>query len=341
MSTTDTSEKGLETLIMRHLTGVDGLGSGPEGVVQEVPLPAGNGWLADIRLLKSVGDGDGDPGKQGRNGKANGSMSSGTEQTSGDGGRSSGCRLLSSSKVTLPEAYAGCRGTLAVRHEEDALCWLWAYPALLPWPSPVWWLYTPVVGNTRWPGDLWGVDARGELLILECKQCRRGDDPFHDFVRYHRPGRDEFTAAHWLTKWARHLRAERAFPDATTERPAGRTDGLLPRSNRRAHIRRWPALAALMDAHIRSPEYEEAVRAALRVREQAGNPSPHYMALMVVSADQDVLAGVAEASSRELQKVAGEGRVHVVTTRADVATACALRVSCAPGALAPGGGRRR
>lgn len=38
--TTNTSEKGLETLIMRHMTGVDGLAVTP-GVVAEAPAPYG------------------------------------------------------------------------------------------------------------------------------------------------------------------------------------------------------------------------------------------------------------------------------------------------------------
>jgi type I restriction enzyme R subunit len=46
MPTSDTSEKGLETLIMLHMTGVDGLAPEPEGLVRETPLPAGSGWLA-------------------------------------------------------------------------------------------------------------------------------------------------------------------------------------------------------------------------------------------------------------------------------------------------------
>jgi len=45
MSTTDISEKGLETLIFRHLTGVSGLEPVAEGVVAEAPRPEGNGWL--------------------------------------------------------------------------------------------------------------------------------------------------------------------------------------------------------------------------------------------------------------------------------------------------------
>ena len=44
---TDTSEKGLETLIMRHMTGVDGLSSGAAGIVAKTaPQTGGSGWFA-------------------------------------------------------------------------------------------------------------------------------------------------------------------------------------------------------------------------------------------------------------------------------------------------------
>jgi type I restriction enzyme, R subunit len=46
MPTSDTSEKGLETLIMLHLTGVDGLAPVAEGIIAETPFPSGSGWLA-------------------------------------------------------------------------------------------------------------------------------------------------------------------------------------------------------------------------------------------------------------------------------------------------------
>jgi type I restriction enzyme R subunit len=50
--TTDTTEKGLESLIMRHLTGTDGLAVEPAGAVRETPgqyaaaKAAGAGWIA-------------------------------------------------------------------------------------------------------------------------------------------------------------------------------------------------------------------------------------------------------------------------------------------------------
>ncbi|HEY5953774.1 MAG TPA: hypothetical protein VIT18_05385 [Terrimicrobiaceae bacterium] len=44
---TDTTEKGLETLIMRHMTGADGLSSGASGIVAETaPKTGGSGWFA-------------------------------------------------------------------------------------------------------------------------------------------------------------------------------------------------------------------------------------------------------------------------------------------------------
>src|SRR5260370_23230600 len=47
MPTTDSSEKGLEVLIMLHMTGSDGLECDPDaGTVPGTPLLDGTGWLA-------------------------------------------------------------------------------------------------------------------------------------------------------------------------------------------------------------------------------------------------------------------------------------------------------
>ncbi|MDP2798338.1 MAG: type I restriction endonuclease, partial [Deltaproteobacteria bacterium] len=44
---TDTSEKGLETMIMRHMTGTDGLAPEAGGQLAESPVPVGgSGWIA-------------------------------------------------------------------------------------------------------------------------------------------------------------------------------------------------------------------------------------------------------------------------------------------------------
>ena len=44
--TTDTSEKGLETLIMRHMTGTDGLAVAPNMVAERPPPYGGTGYIA-------------------------------------------------------------------------------------------------------------------------------------------------------------------------------------------------------------------------------------------------------------------------------------------------------
>jgi len=44
--TTDTSEKGLESIIMRHMTGEDGLSVAPDVAAAKVPPFAGTGYIA-------------------------------------------------------------------------------------------------------------------------------------------------------------------------------------------------------------------------------------------------------------------------------------------------------
>ena len=44
--TTDTTEKGLETLIMRHMTGEDGLAVAPNSIAEGPPPSGGTGYVA-------------------------------------------------------------------------------------------------------------------------------------------------------------------------------------------------------------------------------------------------------------------------------------------------------
>ena len=221
--------------------------------------------------------------------------------------------------VDLPAEYRADADELDLKHEEEALCWLWGYPDVFPWPSPVAWLYTPVVGNDRWPGDLWGVDSHGDLIVIEAKQCKRRDDPFKDFVAYHRRDRRELSAAHWQKKWDKHLRAELSFPDGSSERPEGKTAGILPRSNKRRHIRRWSKIANRIDLDIRSPHYFNTVMSYLQTRDTSGDPVPYYVALMIQPGQsKEVFTAKAQYSARELQRLVGSDRV------------CGVAISCKP-----------
>jgi hypothetical protein len=215
--------------------------------------------------------------------------------------------------VDLPIEYRDSNLLVDTKHEEDALCWLWAFPSILPWPNPIAWLYTPVVGNSRWPGDLWGIDSAGDLLVIEAKQCKRRDDPFVDFVKFHHPTHEEFSAVHWRRKWERHFSAELTFPNGWSERPPGKTDGILPRSNKRSHLRRWPSLSRRIDDQIRANHYSETVKRYLQTRDQSHDPAPHYLALMIETAhNHPILTEVAKQSARDLQGVAGVHHVGVI-----------------------------
>ena len=220
-------------------------------------------------------------------------------------------------QFTTPVEYRDGGGPMHVRHEEDAVTWLWAFPQLVCWPRPLEWLYTPVVGNRRWPGDLWGIDDGGELLILECKQCRRRDDPFADFLRFHQPDREELTASHWKRKFSLHLAAELKYANGMQERPRGRTAGILPRSNRRTHLRRWPELVAMIDSRIRDSAYATTVSGYLEVRAKAGNPIPNYLAYIIQSREtMPVLTPAALTSARGLQARVGPERVGLLVVMA-------------------------
>ena len=212
--------------------------------------------------------------------------------------------------VKIPSEYDDLNLFVNTKHEEDALCWLWAFPSIFPWPRQVAWLYTPVVGNTRWPGDLWGIDSEGDLLIIEAKECKRRDDPFVDFVRFHNPFREELYASHWQLKWEKHFLAEISFPNGWSERPLGKTDGILPRSNKRKHLRRWPSLCQKIDDQIRNRQYDQKVKRYLQIRDQRHYPEPYYLALMIEThQNHQILTNVAKKSALALQTITKDNHV--------------------------------
>ncbi len=220
---------------------------------------------------------------------------------------------MSETIVDLPSVYQNHDDLIVVDHEEEAVCWLWAYPELLPWNHPVTWLYTPVVGKHRWPGDLWGLDTKGNLLVIEAKRCGRRNNPFEDFVPYHRDGREELSAAHWMSKWKGHMHSELRLTDSTAEPTEGHTDGILPRSNRRQHLRRWMSLAKQIDSAIRTTGYCRKVDKALRTRATSSDPTPFYIALMIESRrNGHVLNDSLERSARELRQKVTRDHVMVV-----------------------------
>jgi len=218
----------------------------------------------------------------------------------------------------LPQRFAYCLPPIPrpgpkagdlIPSEESASLWLWGWPCLLEWPGRINWLFSPVVGNKTYPGDLWGVDSRGDLLIVETKIIRASTtaDPFEDFVLYAREGPRQLLAAERLyQRWAELLRSERLFirehlsmwkPDG---RPRGTFPGVVPYSSHRETAWRWQDLYRSRIAEpLASIAYERAVRRSLRSREAQGNPAPVFIGLVAT-----IRAGDPHLSSRGRRAVA-------------------------------------
>jgi hypothetical protein len=215
--------------------------------------------------------------------------------------------------------------------EEGAAClWLWAWPELLGWQMSIEWLFSPVVGNRVWPGDLWGVDSRGELLIVEAKTCRPGarPDPFEDFVGKGRAlanGTSTAVRADSLEgRWAKLLERERQFIrrycDALRAASPldGRYPGVMPYSRHRAQIQRWRHVyLERIVPKLDGREYVRRVRGFLRTRCRKDNPPPHFIGLLaVLEGDSTVPSAKGRCHWTALKRVAGADHVHLVAVQA-------------------------
>ncbi len=220
----------------------------------------------------------------------------------------------------MPDDYGGAERVLSIIREEEAVVWLWAEPRLLQWEFPIGWINSPVVGKRRWPGDLWGVDSQGDLIILECKRILPVD-PFEDFISFHNLNRPELSSQDLLKRWKKHYRAETdpRFPNCWEERPSRQTKGLVPRSNHRKHIRRWKHLAALINKNVSSPEYKESVKRNLALRDKRDNPPPYYAGLIIKSNQKSaILSQKGYQAFFDLRETAGTDHVNLYIAQAEV-----------------------
>jgi hypothetical protein len=162
---------------------------------------------------------------------------------------------------SLPERFANCPLPIpdarrahgdVLPSEESASIWLWAWPSLLGWPRCVEWLFSPVVGNSKYPGDLWGLDDAGNLLIVETKVDRPGarQNPLQDFLGYATTNsvRQFWSATALARRWRPLLDAELAFLKYDFRKfdpaspPTGKYPGVLPYSRHRIALWRWSQL---------------------------------------------------------------------------------------------------
>ena len=98
---------------------------------------------------------------------------------------------------------------------------MWAWPEILGWPTDITWLFSPPTGKSVWPGDLWGIDDSGELIIVETKSSLVPRDPFEDLL----PFQERLTSGAWkptlgdlFKHWEPLISDERRFLEISNEK---------------------------------------------------------------------------------------------------------------------------
>lgn len=232
--------------------------------------------------------------------------------------------------IMLPSQVAHCAPPIPrndrphgelIPSEESASLWLWAWPRLLGWPRSLHWLFSPVVGNKRYPGDLWGIDSWGNLLIVETKLARTqgGQDPFADFVPYStsKEAKQLWQTAELNERWTRLVADERFFLKGhfrtiSIQRPLrGTYPGVLPYSRHRDAVWRWQALyRTKISPQFASYRYDRAIRRSLRIREKVGNPPPVFVGLIAIAGISNPrLSSAGQGALTALWKRVGPNRI--------------------------------
>ncbi len=214
-------------------------------------------------------------------------------------------------------------GSELLPYEESASVLLWAFPSLLGWPREIHWLFSPVVGNSKYPGDLWGLDTSGNLLVVETKLDKpgRSTNPFEDFVRFVAGGMvSQHCPAEVLERrWRKLLKRELEFlgtasPFFSASCPtSGTYPGVVPYSRHRKAIWYWQDLYRQHIApQLESGTHERAVARALRCRRAVADPDPVLIGLVAVTRNESpALSRAGADGARKLRAAVGSDRVHL------------------------------
>ena len=220
--------------------------------------------------------------------------------------------------VALPSCYASRPDGVLDVLEEEGTTWLWALrESLVDWPRPIEWIRAPAVSDGTQPGDLWGVDKAGELLLVEAKRGPLAN-PFRRFEGFAHNTATNMKSEDLLAQWQTDLAEEMNADDCLRERPpGGRKTGLIPSSSRRFAVKRWPDLSRGACRHLRSTDYERSVRESLEARRAAGNTAPHLIGLIVQTTSREPgLTAKGNGDARWLRGKVG-GRLHLYGVRAE------------------------
>lgn len=148
------------------------------------------------------------------------------------------------------------------------------------------WLFSPVVGRDKRPGDLWGLDSRGHLILVETKRGPGRCDPFEDFSSFDE--NSEFAKADGLEDyWYKLYSSERRFIEEKFHTldikldNAKKAQGVVPYSNKRFAVRRWKDLYRVVIAPwLSSSDYTNKVYRYLEARARQPASQTHYISLI-------------------------------------------------------------
>lgn len=213
--------------------------------------------------------------------------------------------------------------------EESATLWLWAYQELLEWNDKITWMFSPVTGKKTYPGDLWGVDERGSLVLVETKRAtgQAKQDPFLDFLEYERvakfPSGDKLflRAKKLLTEEVKFITESRPFFD-NGSLPVKFHRGVVPYSSKRSAVRRWHHLYSeeILPMLLNKDEYLTHLDRNLQ-KFSGRKDAIHYFGFVLTNALQaNCLSKSGEESLGNLRGVAGTERVHFVQVTAQKET---------------------
>lgn len=227
-------------------------------------------------------------------------------------------------------AQAEQQGPLVLHDEEDVTILFWANLGLLPRFGRLRWFYSPVNGDL--PGDLWGVDKNGELVIIECRRIPNRRDPFAGFEK--RIG-ERTDGCVILKSWPEKYWAEVVNRRDCWTPPIGRkTNGFLPRSSKRRPLQRLKNLARVIDKDIRQYSFVREITELLDARQRAGNPSPHYGVLLIPRSckdpkkDRRCAETLLQSGSEGLQKIGvAPERIHAYLCQAVRKRGTSIRVT--------------
>jgi hypothetical protein len=201
------------------------------------------------------------------------------------------------------------------------------------------WLFSPVVGNKVYPGDLRGIDSHGGLLIVETKldRTRRLQDPFANFVPYCAgPALGVWQADSLRARWLDLSDKEDVFinehagrlnPDSLL---IGTYRGVLPYSVHRITVWRWQSVfLKQVVPKFHDGSYRKEVERSLQKREDKKNPPPVFFGLIATTGSSDPRLSISgRAALVSLYRLLGGKRICLRAMRVERDGFHRVRIKC-------------